>query len=86
MEIGFFCLPIVDPVLFATANTLQQAIYNIGAAFDRPYHGLLDEVRIFERVLSEGEIGFQMDLNTSQAIGVEPHAKLATTWAEIKAE
>jgi len=56
-----------------------------GAAFDRPYHGILDEVRIFDRVLEENEIAFQMEQSTNDIIAVDPLSKLATTWADIKA-
>lgn len=57
-----------------------------GAAFDRPLHGMLDEVRIFNRALEEDEINLHMEQNTNQIIGVGPLSKLATTWADVKAE
>jgi hypothetical protein len=57
-----------------------------GAAFDRPYHGIHDEIRIFSRPLDEDEIRWQMERGTKQVVSVEPHSKLATTWAEIKNE
>ena len=57
-----------------------------GAAFDRPLHGFLDEVRIFNRALEEDEIKLHMEQSTKDMISVEPRLKLATTWADIKAE
>ncbi len=56
-----------------------------GAAFDRAYHGLLDEVRIWNRALDENEINLQMESSTIDIIAVEPDSKLATTWANVKA-
>jgi hypothetical protein len=57
-----------------------------GAAFDRPYHGRHDEVRIWNRPLDEDEIKWQMERTTKEVVAVEPHLKLATTWAEVKNE
>lgn len=57
-----------------------------GAAFDRPYHGIHDEIRIWNRPLDEDEIQWQMERGTKEVVSVEPRSKLATTWAEIKNE
>ena len=75
-------IPQLGPTVDSTGFDLH--IGN-GAAFDRPYHGILDEVRIFNRVLEEDEIAFQMERNTNEVIAVDPLSKLATTWADIKA-
>ncbi|HID56790.1 TPA: LamG domain-containing protein [Candidatus Poribacteria bacterium] len=50
----------------------------------RPFQGIIDEVRIWSRALSDDEILEQMKIGTKQLIPVNPRAKLSTTWAEIK--
>jgi len=55
-----------------------------GAAFDRAYNGILDEVRIWNRALDGDEIKEQMESSTMDIVAVEPVSKLATTWADIK--
>jgi len=57
-----------------------------GAVFDRPFHGIHDEIRIWNRALSEDEIKWQMERSTNEVVAVEPHLSLATTWGEIKNE
>jgi len=57
-----------------------------GAAMDRPFHGMHDEVRIFSRVLDADEIKWQMERGTPEVVAVESDLKLATTWAEIKSK
>ncbi len=69
------------PAIDTTGNDLH--IGN-GAAFDRPYHGILDEVRIWNRPLDADEIKLQMESSTIDIIAVEPGLKLTTTWAGIK--
>jgi hypothetical protein len=55
-----------------------------GAAFDRAFHGIHDEVRIWNRALDEDEINEAMELGTPQLVAVAPRSKLAITWAQIK--
>jgi hypothetical protein len=55
-----------------------------GALFDRPYHGIHDEIRIFDRPLDEDEINFQMERSTTEIVGVEPQSKAAIAWAWVK--
>ena len=50
-----------------------------------PIKGSIDEVRIYNRALSENEIAQNFDA-TSQLAVLEPEDKLTTTWAGIKAE
>jgi hypothetical protein len=57
-----------------------------GADFARAFHGMHDEVRIFNRALDEDEIRYQMQRSTNDIIAVQPNSKLATTWADIKAD
>ena len=51
-----------------------------------PFHfeGLIDEVAVFDRALSQEEIQEMMG-GIADIISVEPVGKLSTTWAEVKA-
>lgn len=51
---------------------------------NREFLGLIDEVRIWNRALSEGEILEEMDIGNIALTAVEPHEKLATTWGTLK--
>jgi hypothetical protein len=57
-----------------------------GAAADRPYHGIHDEIRVFDRPLEGEEIQWHMARGTREVVAVEPRSKLAITWADIKAD
>jgi len=57
-----------------------------GAVIDRPYNGILDEVRIFDRALEAEEIEWHMARGTREIVAVEPRSKLATAWGIIKAD
>jgi hypothetical protein len=46
-----------------------------------PYHGLLDELRLYDRGLSQAEV--EKNLNAT-GLAVEPTGKLALTWGTIK--
>lgn len=50
---------------------------------DRYFHGVLDEVRIYNRVLSEDEIDQNFNV-TSNAMAIGPVGRLATCWGKIK--
>lgn len=43
--------------------------------------GIIDEVRIYDRVLTEDEIA---DVMESESLDVEPSGKIAVTWGQIK--
>lgn len=45
------------------------------------FNGLIDEVMVWDKALSEAEIEFTMDTN---AAAVDPNGKLATTWSQVK--
>ena len=51
---------------------------------NREFLGLIDEVRIWNRALSEDEIVDQMDKGHFELFPVDPRQKLATTWGIIK--
>ena len=55
-----------------------------GVATDRPFHGMLDEIRIWSRPLDEKEINWHMERGAMEAFAVEPHSKITATWAGIK--
>lgn len=47
--------------------------------------GVIDEVVLYARALSEGEINDLMDDGVSVALDVQPGGKLVTTWSQLKA-
>jgi len=47
-------------------------------------YGLMDEVAIFNVELSHGDIIAIRNTGLQTALGVDPHEKLATSWAQIK--
>lgn len=51
----------------------------------RPFQGIIDEVRIWSRALSDEEIREQMNMSTRQLVAVDPRSKLPALWAELKA-
>ena len=68
-------------------NTKQEFLIGAGAN-ERAVHeylfkGIIDEVRIYNRELNADEIAAVMETDTTP---VEPAAKLATTWAKLKAQ
>jgi len=49
------------------------------------FYGILDEIAIYDRVLSEGEINAAMKGNIPEVkTAIKEESKLSTTWAEIK--
>lgn len=50
----------------------------------RLFQGLIDEVRIWNRALSEEEVIAEMESGYQSGTAVDPRAKLATTWGTIK--
>ena len=48
--------------------------------------GVIDEVVLYDRALSEKEIGELMEDGISVALDVQPGGKLVTTWSQIKAK
>ncbi len=51
----------------------------------REFMGLIDEVRIWSRALTEDEISEQMEKGHFELFPVDPRQKLTTTWGTIKA-
>ena len=54
-------------------------------AGDRPFQGIIDEVRIWSRALGDDEIREQMNMSTKQLVSVDPRSALPALWAELKA-
>ncbi len=54
----------------------------IGKASDGGFIGLIDEVVIYDRALTENEV---MQLYTAEGLPVQPKDKLTTSWGKIKA-
>ena len=59
----------------------------IGGSFAglRNFQGIIDEVRIWNRVLPVKEIKDNLKLGFGQILSVSPAGRLATTWGQIKA-
>ncbi len=53
---------------------------------NREFLGLIDEVRIWNRALSEEEVIEQMEKGHLELFPVDPRQKLTTTWGTIKTE
>ena len=51
----------------------------------REFLGLIDEVRIWNRALTEDEVKKQMDMGFDDIFAVDARNKLATTWGTLKA-
>lgn len=66
-------------------NSIQEFLIGAGAnergTHEYLFNGIIDEVRLYDRVLTENEIASVMD---SQSLDVEPSGKLAITWGQIK--
>ncbi len=56
--------------------------YNIDN--NRPFAGLMDELNVWKRGLTEEEVNGIMELGIEDFLAVEAHGKLATTWAKLK--
>ena len=49
----------------------------------REFEGIIDEVRIWNRILSAKEVKHHMNIGKNQ-VAVEPEDKVATTWGKLK--
>jgi len=49
----------------------------------REFEGIIDEVRIWNRILSAKEVTHHMNIGKNQ-VAVEPGGKVATTWGKLK--
>jgi len=83
----------INGVLDAEGETNETTVNNeedlfIGKRphFDEGIEGIIDEVRIWRRVLSKDEIKKYMEMGKEQFSAVDLSGKLTTTWASIKAK
>ena len=66
----------ISPVVIGTA----------GGGNQRYFLGMIDEVRIWNRALSEEEINKHKDKGHFEFFAVDPKLKLAVTWGNLKAQ
>ncbi|MYI94308.1 LamG domain-containing protein [Candidatus Poribacteria bacterium] len=67
-----------------TADTSVVYVGTTGEGANRRFLGLIDEVRIWNRALSEDEILAEMETGYQPGTAVDPRQKLSTTWGTIK--
>lgn len=67
-----------------TADTSPVFVGTTAEGANRRFLGLIDEVRIWSRALSEEEVIREMNIGVERGTAVEALDKLATTWGTIK--
>ena len=72
----------------APPGTADTAELLVGKTHEgsREFLGLIDEVRIWNRALSEEEVIEQMEKGYFELFAVDPRQKLATSWGTLKSE
>ena len=75
--------PVNDPLPELGTNFMVGTGENPGTW---PLTGYVDEAFIFDRAITEAEIGTIMKSGFDVALAVSPKAKLAATWADLKSE
>ena len=53
---------------------------------NRPFTGLMDELNIWKRGLTEEEVNGIMNDGVEDYLAVEAHGKLAVTWGKLKGQ
>ena len=71
-----------NPVLPAGQTSPVQ----IGTWSGEAWPGIVDEVRMWNRVLSEKEILFSMETGEKEFLAVQPSGKLTTTWSRLRVQ
>jgi len=66
----------------AYLGTAGDTMVGSWGATGQKFSGLIDEVQIWDRALSEADVAASMDDLT--ALGVDAAGKVATTWAGMK--
>lgn len=76
----------VAAVTLPTETPNTDVNVNIGAVVYRNnyFQGVIDEVAVFNSVLSEGDISAIMDGGLASVLAVSSAGKITTTWANIK--
>lgn len=68
------------------ADTSVVYVGSTGEGANRRFLGLIDEVRIWNRALSEEEVIREMETGYQTGTAVDPIQKLATTWGTLKTD
>ncbi|HIA70190.1 TPA: LamG domain-containing protein [Candidatus Poribacteria bacterium] len=71
-----------NPVLPAGVTGAVQ----IGTWSGEAWPGIVDEVRMWNRILSDDEIKFSMEMGEKKFLSVQPSGKLAATWSQLKTQ
>lgn len=63
-----------------------ETILRVGSApnISEPMNGIIDELAIYHRALSQAEIQDSMNVPIGDKLSVEPSSKLVITWASVK--
>ncbi len=69
-----------NPVAPAGAPSRIQ----IGTWSGEAWPGIVDEVRLWNRALSDDEMAASMDMGADEFLAVDPKDKLATSWGQLK--
>lgn len=67
-----------------TADTSPVFVGTTAEGANRRFLGLIDEVRIWSRALSEEEVIWEMNIGVERGTAVEARDKLATKWGYLK--
>ncbi len=67
-----------------TADTSAVFVGTTAEGANRRFLGLIDEVRIWNRALSDDDVRAEMESGYVPGTAVDPRQKLATTWGTIK--
>ena len=68
------------------ADTSAVYVGTTDEGANRLFLGLIDEVRIWNRALSEEEVMNEMDIGYISETAVDPRDKVATTWGTLKSQ
>ena len=68
------------------ADTATVVIGTAGGGGTRYFLGMIDEVRIWNRALSDEEINKQMEKGHFEIFPVDPKLKLTITWGNLKVQ
>ncbi len=84
LVLGRFVGYAVDAVVIAVPENWHER--RIGSEHDenRYLDGMIDEVRVYDRILDANEVEQNFGVLSNDTTAVEPDSKLATTWSSIK--
>jgi hypothetical protein len=79
---------LINHVLFTSAYQQRAGDFHIGGRFEMSFEGVVDDVAVFDTLLSGKEIRTLMEQGLDGALGlrfVAPRDRLVTVWADLKA-